>query len=115
MAEAYTHRELTAGQLADSFAVLFRNSHHPGRAVGLFSRFGVEVRYNYNDLVYYPTGTTHGSPYWYDRHVPFILMGAGVEPGVSELPIYTVDLAPTLAAFGAVPTPPDLDGRVVHP
>jgi arylsulfatase A-like enzyme len=112
-AAAYTHRELAAGMPADSFAVLYRNSHYPGRGHGWFSRFGVEVRFDYNELVSFPTGTTHGSPYWYDRHVPFILMGPGIEPGVSDLPVYTVDLAPTLAGLAGVPVPVDLDGGVV--
>jgi arylsulfatase A-like enzyme len=32
---------------------------------------------------------------------------------VSDLPVYTVDLAPTLAGLAGVPVPSDLDGGVV--
>ena len=28
------------------------------------------------------TGTTHGSPYSYDTHVPLVVMGPGVKAGV---------------------------------
>lgn len=115
VAKAYTHAELTFGQPADSFAVLFRNSHYPGRAHGRLSQYGVEFRYGDGDLVSYPTGTTHGSPYWYDRQVPFMLLGAGVESGTSDRAVYTVDMAPTLSALAGVPAPDDLDGRVVAP
>jgi hypothetical protein len=110
---AYTHHELTpGGQPADSFAVLYTNSHYPGRAWGVLSRFGVEVRYGEGDLVTsYPTGTNHGSPYWYDRHVEMMWLGAGVPVGSSDAPVYTVDFAPTLAALGRIRAPDELDGR----
>jgi predicted AlkP superfamily pyrophosphatase or phosphodiesterase len=115
VAKAYTHQEFTEGEPADSFAVLFRNSYYPGRAHHMLSQYGVETRYRYKDLVSYPTGTTHGSPYWYDRWVPLILLGAGVEAGQSDAGVYTVDLAPTLAALAGVPTPTDLDGQPIYP
>ena len=112
--KAYTHQQLATGMPADSFATLFRNSYLPGRAPGFLSPFGVEVRFGYHNLVSGPTGTTHGSAYWYDRHVPFMLLGAGVRKGVSDAGVYTVDVAPTLAALAGVPTPDDLDGRPVY-
>ncbi len=113
--EAYTHEELLVGPPADSFAVLFRNSYHPGRGPGWFSRFGVEARFEYHELVGYPTGTSHGSPYWYDRWVPFVLMGAGVEPGTDQEAVFTIDMAPTLARLVGLEPPVDLDGRAVLP
>ena len=112
--KAYTHFELTRGQPADSFAVLFRNSHYPGRAHNALSPYGVEIRYRKGDLVHFRSGTTHGTPYWYDRHVPFILLGAGIEAGSSDVPAYTVDMAPTLAALAGIDVPYDLDGRAIY-
>ena len=47
----------------------------------------------------------------YDRHVPFVLMGSGIEPGRIDLRVATVDMAPTLAHLVGVPFPDDLDGR----
>lgn len=114
VAKAYTHRQLTVGEYPDTFAVFFRNSYYPGRAAGQLSRLGVEIRYGYNHLLRAPTGTTHGSVYWYDRHVPFLLLGSGVRPGTSHTPVYTADLAPTLAGLAGIPAPQDLDGRPVY-
>jgi hypothetical protein len=114
LAEAvYTHHELVlGGEPADSFAVLYRNSHYPGRAWGPLSRFGVELRFGERDLVTaFPTGTTHGSAYWYDRHVEMMWVGAGVPQGESDEPVYTVDFAPTLAGLAGIRVPEDLDGR----
>jgi len=115
VARAYTHHELTRGGTpSDSFAVLYRNSYYPGRAWDDLSRFGVDLRYGEGDYVGSQTGTSHETPYWYDRHVPMIFMGAGVEAGKTDTPVYTVDFAPTLAGLAGIPIPDDLDGRRVY-
>ena len=114
VAKAYTHRELTMGEPADSFAIFFRNSHYPGRAHSSLSRYGVEIRYAEGELLYRANGTSHGTVYWYDRHVPLILLGKGIGAGVSESPAYTIDLAPTLARLAGIAAPDDLDGRVIY-
>lgn len=111
VAKAYTHHDLTRGEPADSFAVLFRNSYYPGRAWGPLAMYGVEVRYGEGDYVGFRTGTNHESTYWYDRHVGMMFLGAGVGPGTSDAPVYTVDFAPTLAGLGGIRAPDDLDGR----
>jgi predicted AlkP superfamily pyrophosphatase or phosphodiesterase len=56
----------------------------------------------------------HQSPYFYDSHVPLILVGAGVEPGRYGGRVEIVDLAPTLAELLQVPAPAGLDGRVLR-
>jgi hypothetical protein len=56
-------------------------------------------------------GTSHGSPYAYDTHVPVLFFGAGVRPGMHERPVGTVDVAPTLAELLGVTRPDDLDGH----
>ncbi len=111
VAKAYTTHDLTMGEPADSFGTFFRNSYYPGRAAGWLTRYGVEMRFGFEQLVHVSTGTTHGSPYWYDRHVPLILLGTAVAPGRSDEAAYTVDFAPTLAALAGIPVPDDLDGR----
>jgi len=114
VAQAYTTEDLMMSAAPDSFAVLFRNSYYPGRDGGYLSTYGVEIRFGYHDLVAGPTGTSHGTPYWYDRHVPFMLLGAGIRAGTSAAPVYTVDVAPTLAALAGIPVPDDLDGKSVY-
>lgn len=111
VAKAYTTHDLTVGEPADSFGTFLRNSYYPGRAAGWLTRYGVEMRFGFEQLVHVATGTTHGSAYWYDRHVPLILLGNAVAPGRSDEAAYTVDFAPTLAALAGIPVPDDLDGR----
>lgn len=42
-------------------------------------------------------GTTHGSSYTYDTHVPILFFGKGIKHGTSVLPHTITDIAPTLA------------------
>ena len=57
-------------------------------------------------------GTGHGTPYFYDQHVPVLLMGWGIEHGEYFGPITPADVAPTLAALTGV-TLSSRDGRVL--
>jgi predicted AlkP superfamily pyrophosphatase or phosphodiesterase len=50
-------------------------------------------------------GTTHGSPYEYDTHVPVIFFGGAVKAGRSKANVTPADIAPTLADFAGVKLP----------
>ena len=58
-------------------------------------------------------GTTHGTPYSYDTHVPLILMGPGVRAGRYDGTVVLNDLAPTLATLLGVETPSGASGRAL--
>jgi predicted AlkP superfamily pyrophosphatase or phosphodiesterase len=58
-------------------------------------------------------GTTHGTPYGYDAHIPLILMGARIAPGEYSDHVALNDLAPTLATLTAVAIPAGSSGRVL--
>lgn len=59
-----------------------------------------------------PTGTGHGSPYYYDQRVPIFLMGFGIQPGEYFQPATPADIAPTFGALTGV-TLTTRDGRVL--
>jgi predicted AlkP superfamily pyrophosphatase or phosphodiesterase len=50
-------------------------------------------------------GTTHGSPYEYDTHVPVILLGGAIKGGRSKATVTPADIAPTLADLAGVKLP----------
>jgi hypothetical protein len=56
-------------------------------------------------------GTTHGTAFGYDAHVPVIFMGPGIRPGHFDEPIAVNDIAPTLATYLSVETPSGSTGR----
>jgi predicted AlkP superfamily pyrophosphatase or phosphodiesterase len=55
-------------------------------------------------------GSTHGSAYDHDTWVPIVLFASGTQAGDVSDPVYTVDIAPTLAALAGIEAPDDLDG-----
>ena len=112
VAATYTHAALVREPPADSFAVLERRSLYPGRASGTFSPFGVEVRFEEGWMAR-ATGTTHGTPYWYDRHVPLVFMGPGITAGRDTTRAATVDFAPTLARVVGITPPAGVDGHAL--
>jgi predicted AlkP superfamily pyrophosphatase or phosphodiesterase len=59
------------------------------------------------------SGTTHGTPYNYDAHIPLLIMGPSIKPGVYSDPVALNDLAPTLATILNVQTPSGSSGRVL--
>jgi predicted AlkP superfamily pyrophosphatase or phosphodiesterase len=59
------------------------------------------------------TGTSHGTPYDYDNHVPVIFMGAGIKPGFYSQRTAVNDIAPTLAQMLGVARPAGASGHVL--
>jgi hypothetical protein len=59
------------------------------------------------------SGTTHGSPYNYDTHVPLLWYGVGVTPGLRTDRVGVDDIAPTLAHILRVTPPPQSTGRIL--
>lgn len=59
------------------------------------------------------TGTTHGSPYTYDTHVPVIFFGKGIKPGTSSAYHPVTDIAPTLAVLLRTAFPSGCTGQPV--
>jgi Type I phosphodiesterase / nucleotide pyrophosphatase len=58
------------------------------------------------------TGTGHGTPYYYDQHVPLLLMGLGIQAGEYFERVTPADIAPTLAAICGI-TLASRDGHVL--
>ena len=58
-------------------------------------------------------GTTHGSPYDYDTHVPIIFMGPGIKRGKYNGAVALNDIAPTLATMLEIEIPSGSSGRVL--
>ena len=60
------------------------------------------------------SGTTHGTPYAYDAHIPLVFMGPGIRPGRYDATVALNDLAPTVATLLAIETPSGSQGRVLN-
>lgn len=62
---------------------------------------------------YHKTGTTHGSPYSYDTHVPLIFYGWNIKQGGSAEQVYITDIAATLAMMLNIQFPNGCTGKPI--
>lgn len=71
-----------------------RNSHNSnhGYFIKIISKKNHLIGYNNH-------GTTHGSPLYYDTHVPLIFLGNNIESKHRNDSAYTIDIAPTLINY----------------
>lgn len=107
--DAFTHKQLREGDSGDSpWFDLYERSFHPDRAPDVV----VHVREDHL-ITNRRTGTTHVSPHAYDRHVPLIFAGPGIEGREYRQRVRTVDIAPTLAGLLGIEVPPDIDGKAL--
>lgn len=65
-------------------------------------------------IVYGSKGTTHGSGYTYDTHVPLLFYGNGVQKGTSYEPTSVTDIAPTISALLGISFPSGATGTVIE-
>jgi predicted AlkP superfamily pyrophosphatase or phosphodiesterase len=128
IAKAMTPDDLSGAGAADDILSAYRNSYDPTRpnmyplwtmdilrgniSAAHPANYGVQVELEYQANIW-SAASTHGSAYDYDREVPIVFMGKGIEPGVSTDPARTIDVAPTLAYLAGVPFPDTVDGQVL--
>lgn len=59
------------------------------------------------------TGTTHGSWYPYDAHIPLVFYGWKIKPGRTNRETYMTDIAPTVAAMLRIQMPSGCVGQPI--
>lgn len=59
-------------------------------------------------------GTTHGSPYTYDSHVPALFYGTGVSPGYTDKELSITDIAPTVCTLLQIGFPNAMTGEPIR-
>lgn len=60
-----------------------------------------------------PTGTTHGSCYSYDTHVPLIFWGKDIKHGITDKAIFIRDIAPTISTLLGISFPNGCTGNPI--
>lgn len=107
VARVYTRDQLELGQVAPDLVgrrvLRGFNAQRSGDLEIVFEPYWMRQK----------TGTTHGTPYNYDAHIPLVFMGPGVTPGTYSQKAALNDLAPTLATILEVDTPGAADGRIL--
>lgn len=107
IARVYTREQLARGQAPNDFA---------GRRVlnGFYYRRAADLTVVPDPYwLFEDKGTSHGTPWNYDSHVPVVFLGASIKPGKYTDRIQVNDIAPTLAHLLGVDAPSGAGGRVL--
>ena len=107
IARVYTRHEVLSGEV---------QRDDIGRAVSLGfygPRSGDLVILQEPYYLFEATGTSHGTPYDYDNHIPVIFFGPGIKAGAYWQKIAMNDIAPTLSALLGIEAPSGSIGRVL--
>jgi predicted AlkP superfamily pyrophosphatase or phosphodiesterase len=105
-ARVYSRGQLDNGVSGDYIAQAEMNGYYPARSADLF-------------IIYEPyflsgsSGSSHYTPYAYDRHVPILFMGPGIKAGEYHATVAPNDIAPTLATMISTQTPSGSGGKVL--
>ncbi len=104
----YTRDQLASGQLPPSeWGLLLAHSYSPN---GGWYVMVIPAAYQMQTM---KGGTTHFTPWSYDRHVPLAFYGAPFTPGIYHGRVQPVDLAATLASLLGVTQPSASVGTVL--
>ena len=106
VADVYFRRELAGpGAPPRPYLGEFRRSYYAPRGEDF------QVRYRENYLIENSeTGTSHGSVYRYDTHVPILFWGDGLPFRSIPREVHTVDIAPTISRMLTIEYPRTVDG-----
>jgi predicted AlkP superfamily pyrophosphatase or phosphodiesterase len=107
IARAYTRSQLLNGQVQqDAISRAFSLGFFGPRSGDVFV---LQEPY----YLFESGGTSHGTPYDYDNHVPVIFQGPGIKPGKYSTRVAVNDIAPTLAEILNVEQPSGSIGRIL--
>ena len=99
--------KITATTLPERYKTLITNSYNPQRSGDLYVI--LEPAWM-EDFV---KGTTHGTQYAYDTHVPLIFLGGNIKAAKDYSDINITDIAPTISAILKIQEPNGCIGKPV--
>ena len=111
VAEALTADDLVRLSYPDGVRAMIQRGFMPARSgdICYALRPGFFEREDWSD----GRGTTHGSPWTYDTHVPILFYGTGIRPGEVVRRTSITDIAPTLAVLLGTAFPDACSGHPV--
>ncbi|MGB0895920.1 MAG: alkaline phosphatase PafA [Flavobacteriaceae bacterium] len=106
--KAFSATTLSTTQFVSGVGALVQNGFHQKHSGDVI--FVLEPA-----VISYPQkGSTHGSSFSYDTHVPLLFYGAGINKGESLLRTEVVDIAPTIASLLGISFPNGCTGNPIQ-
>ncbi|MDO8367192.1 MAG: alkaline phosphatase family protein [Saprospiraceae bacterium] len=110
--DVLTRHELEMLPAEYPFVSELRRGIHPRRSGDMI--YLLDPAWHADDKAFSTGGTTHGSPYPYDTHVPLVWYGWRIQPGESHKIVSITDIAPTLAAMLRIMEPNATTGKIIE-
>ena len=104
----YTRQQILNGAYTKGMDALIKNGFNHKRSGDLI--YVLDPAF----ISYSRTGSTHGSSYMYDTHVPILFYGKGVKSGSSSRRSEIVDIAPTIAVMLGISFPSGTTGEPLY-
>ncbi len=104
----YTREQILNGAYTKGMDALIKNGFNHKRSGDLI--YVLDPAF----ISYSRTGSTHGSSYMYDTHVPILFYGKGVKSGSSSHRSEIVDIAPTIAVMLGISFPSGATGEPLY-
>ncbi|TKC03839.1 alkaline phosphatase PafA [Pedobacter frigoris] len=107
VADAFDLSKLSEATLVESLKKSITNGYNARRSGDIYILLRPAV------IEGSKTGTTHGSGYPYDSHIPCVFMGWNVKPGKTNKTHYMTDIAATIAAMLHIQMPSGCIGEPI--
>jgi len=91
----FTAKKMHENEYQNSFHSLIQNGYNQKRSGDVM----VALQTGWISKYWENGGTTHGSSYSYDTHVPLIFWGGNIKQGKTDRKIYIKDIAPTISTI----------------
>ena len=108
ISNAYTASAMQSNYFNSGLSMLLQNGYNQKLSGDILFALQPGV------IVYGPKGTTHGSGYSYDTHVPLLFYGNKIKKGVSYEPTNVTDIAPTISALLGISFPSGATGSIIE-
>jgi predicted AlkP superfamily pyrophosphatase or phosphodiesterase len=108
IANAYTSYQLNGATLQNRSAQLMQNGFYIKRSGDIAILLEPAWLDDYSF-----TGTSHGTTYTYDTHIPLLWYGWNIKPGNTSKPVDITDIAATIASFLNIMPPSACIGKPV--
>lgn len=105
--KVYTSEDIINGNFDSGYDLLIQNGYNVLRSGDIIFKLKENV------ISYGNKGTTHGSGYTYDTHVPLIFFGKKIVQGESNVKTKITDIAPTIAKLLGLKQMSDSTGEVL--
>ena len=104
---AYSLDEIITASKLTNYQELIKKGYYPERSGDIV--FVLEP----NVIIYGDRGTTHGSGYDYDTHVPLIFYGNGINKGKTSVRTEITDIAPTINELLGIENSSAYSGKIL--